>query len=186
MDNQSVAINKSQATTCSGSGSNEIGATNKYGPNDNKSGATCCCGSVSIEAGTIVVAIVLCVLYMVLVLLTFHLNNSYYTAYAIVYGVQARNPWLFVPYLILGVFDMIVRVLFILASLGCVFETPVYTEFEKFTRGYGVSGCFFFLVYFAVSFPLSVWFYSIIVRGFSALKEVERRRYRPTSEDRCD
>uniref|UniRef100_A0A183CCU9 Ion_trans_2 domain-containing protein n=1 Tax=Globodera pallida TaxID=36090 RepID=A0A183CCU9_GLOPA len=88
-NNEGVAINKSQATTCCGSGSNEIGATNinKYGANDNKSGATCCCGSVSIETGTNVAAMVLCVLYMVLVLLTFFLDNSYYTAYAIVYGV---------------------------------------------------------------------------------------------------
>uniref|UniRef100_A0A183C5Z5 Ovule protein n=1 Tax=Globodera pallida TaxID=36090 RepID=A0A183C5Z5_GLOPA len=74
MDNESVATNKSHATTCCCSGSNEFGAFNKYkyGANNNKSD------------GGIVGIIEVCACLLV------------------VYGQQARNPWLFLPYLILG------------------------------------------------------------------------------------
>uniref|UniRef100_A0A183BVM6 Transmembrane protein n=1 Tax=Globodera pallida TaxID=36090 RepID=A0A183BVM6_GLOPA len=93
---------------------NKSGTTNKYGPNNNKSGVTCCCGSVSIEMGTYVVAIVLCVDYM-LEGINFLIGDPQNTVFAViflglgcvcslvVFAQHARNLWLFVPYLIAGV-----------------------------------------------------------------------------------
>uniref|UniRef100_A0A183C5E9 MARVEL domain-containing protein n=1 Tax=Globodera pallida TaxID=36090 RepID=A0A183C5E9_GLOPA len=185
-NNQSVAINKSQATTCCGSNSNEISAINKYkyGPNNNKSGETCCCGSVSIGTGTYVAAIVVCVDYIAWAIFFFyHLKIAFFGMFILVfafacllviYGQKECNPYVFVPYLIVGVIDMICRALFLYVFFGCVFLTPVHWEY-----GPSYLLCVCFLGYYAVSFPLYVWFYSIIVRGFLAVKEVESRRYRP-------
>uniref|UniRef100_A0A183CCU8 MARVEL domain-containing protein n=1 Tax=Globodera pallida TaxID=36090 RepID=A0A183CCU8_GLOPA len=186
-NNQSAAINKSQATTCCGSGNNEISAINKYkyGPNNNKSGETCCCGCVSIETGTYVAAIVVCVDYIAWAIFFFYrlpglaFFGMFILVFAfacllVIYGQKECNPYVFVPYLIVGVIDMIFRALLLYVSFGCVFLTPVHWEY-----GPSYILCFCFLGYYAVSFPLYVWFYSIICRGFLAVKEVESRRYRP-------
>uniref|UniRef100_A0A183BVM4 MARVEL domain-containing protein n=1 Tax=Globodera pallida TaxID=36090 RepID=A0A183BVM4_GLOPA len=183
-NNQSVAINKGHATTCCGSGSNEIGATNKYkyGPNNNKSGKTCCCGCVSIETGTYVAAMVVCVIDMLMAIFFFFLHAWEFGIASIfevcicllvVFAQHARNPWLFVPYLILGAFDLICRGVGILASLGCLLHI-----FELFSRSSDIL-CICLLGYFAVSLSLFGCFYSIILRGFLAVREVESRRYRP-------
>ncbi|KAI3411083.1 hypothetical protein GPALN_003168 [Globodera pallida] len=216
MDNESVAANKSHATTCCGSGSNEIGATNKshattccgngsneigatnkypafhqmdnkYGANNNKSGATCCCGSVSIETGTYVAAIVVCVDYIAWAIFFFYrlkiilfgviiLCCFAFACLLVIYAQKECNPWLFVPYLIVGVVDLIARAFLCFWFYACLSETPSQSELS--TREYQ-SVCIFFLGYYAVSIPLYVWFYSIICRGFLAVKEVESRRYRP-------
>uniref|UniRef100_A0A183BVM3 MARVEL domain-containing protein n=1 Tax=Globodera pallida TaxID=36090 RepID=A0A183BVM3_GLOPA len=96
----------------------------------------------------------------------------------VVYGQKECNPWLFVPCLILGVMEILARVTFTFEGYICVFHKSA-KDYEGFDREYNRELCIFFLVYYAVSFLLSVWFYSIIVRGFSALREVESRRYRP-------
>uniref|UniRef100_A0A183CCV2 7TM_GPCR_Srx domain-containing protein n=1 Tax=Globodera pallida TaxID=36090 RepID=A0A183CCV2_GLOPA len=79
------------------------------------------------------------------------------------------------------VLDILGRVINCFLLYGCVSTTPSqHWEYGRtLSFWYGKDICIFFLVYFAVSFLLSVWFYSIIVRGFSAVREVERRRYRP-------
>ncbi|KAI3411084.1 hypothetical protein GPALN_003169 [Globodera pallida] len=200
-NNESGATNKSHATTCYGSGSNEIGATNKYGANNNKSGATCCCGSVSIERGTKVVAIVLGVQYMFSginwLFGLFYLQDIWVGLACIVvvgpcllviYAQKEGNPWLFVPYLILGVVvELMIRgftiykfcdpetlmALIIAARNKSGVRNPMVEEF--FLR----NGCTFGVITALVTIPLSVWLYSIIFRGFLAVKEAESRRSRP-------
>uniref|UniRef100_A0A914I3E8 Transmembrane protein n=1 Tax=Globodera rostochiensis TaxID=31243 RepID=A0A914I3E8_GLORO len=101
---------------------NKSVTTNKYGLNNNEGGTTCCCGCVSIETGINVVAMIFFSVKMIsgIFLLTM-LNEAsgttigdglVYTLVAgacllVVYGQHARNPWLFVPYLIAGVVEVI-------------------------------------------------------------------------------
>uniref|UniRef100_A0A914I148 MARVEL domain-containing protein n=1 Tax=Globodera rostochiensis TaxID=31243 RepID=A0A914I148_GLORO len=193
MDDKSVATNKSPATTCCGNGSNEIGPTNqyKYGPNNNESGATCCCGSVSIETGTKVVAIVSCVLYMIVAIVnllnhqTVHLLHGVFgialsLAYLlVVYGQNVRNPWLFLPCLILEAIEMIFSGFIIIRNLVCSRET--LAELKKSAGKYSeyVNDCTLTVIVGVGFFVLNVWLYSIIFRGFMAVKEVKSRRSRP-------
>uniref|UniRef100_A0A914I4F8 Nucleolar protein 10 n=1 Tax=Globodera rostochiensis TaxID=31243 RepID=A0A914I4F8_GLORO len=170
MDNESVTTNKSPATTCCGSCSNKsIVAINKYkyGTNNNKSGTTCCCGSVSIETGTYVAAIVLCVLCLLEAIEWFIDLPSplliWLGAYSVfkacicllvIYGQKECNPWLFVPYMIFWVMEILGRVLFVLAGYICVFHRTA-KDYEGFTREYNKERCIFLLAYYAVTFPLT-------------------------------
>uniref|UniRef100_A0A914I1T0 Uncharacterized protein n=1 Tax=Globodera rostochiensis TaxID=31243 RepID=A0A914I1T0_GLORO len=185
-NNESVAINKSPTTTGCGSGSNEIGAINKYGPNNNKSGRTCC-GDVSIETGTKVVAIVSCVFYMGLALFALYYNSIVYViAYTliacvcllIIFGLKECNPWLFLPYLILGAIHLIDRLFFCFSLLKCATQKE---RARKLPAWYGVeanysesahNSCLSLLIGLVMGIAFFVWTYSIIFRGFLAVKEL--------------
>uniref|UniRef100_A0A914I1S5 Vesicle transport protein n=1 Tax=Globodera rostochiensis TaxID=31243 RepID=A0A914I1S5_GLORO len=157
---------------------NEIGAINKYkyGTNNNKSGTTCCCGCVSIETGTYVAAIVSWVIYMISAIFFFFgpkhfLFGMFNIGFAcpcllVIFAQQARNPLLFVPYLIAGVVDVIIRWFICFAFFNmCSLSNS--------------NGCMIIVVFIVVTILFHSWFYSIIVRGFLAAREVESRRYRP-------
>uniref|UniRef100_A0A183CDK3 Inner membrane protein n=1 Tax=Globodera pallida TaxID=36090 RepID=A0A183CDK3_GLOPA len=98
----------------------------------------------------------------------------------VVYGQQARNPWLFLPCLILGAVEVISRVYLCFVYLVCTTQkAKVSAEFGPEMAEIVQNYCMPRLIGFAVSIVLSVWLFSIIVRGFLAVKEAESRRYRP-------
>uniref|UniRef100_A0A183CCU6 MARVEL domain-containing protein n=1 Tax=Globodera pallida TaxID=36090 RepID=A0A183CCU6_GLOPA len=190
-NNQSVAINKSKATTCCGSGSNGIGATNiyKYGPTYYKSHVYCCCGCVSIETGTYVAAIVLGVDYMLMAIFWFRglfMTQDiwfgslslvfFFTCLLVIFGQNARNPWLFLPCLIVGLIEVIFLGFGIIVHLECSRET--LADLKKTSRSEYGNECTLAVIAGVVMILLIVWLYSIILRGFLAIKEVESRHSR--------
>uniref|UniRef100_A0A914I143 MARVEL domain-containing protein n=1 Tax=Globodera rostochiensis TaxID=31243 RepID=A0A914I143_GLORO len=193
INNASVANNKSPATTGCGSGSNEIGATNlyKYSPYYNKSYVTCCC-CVSIETGTYVAAIVLCVIYMISAILEFLgvyvTENIWWGAFGIVlffacllviFAQYARNQWLFLPCLILGLIELILIGYSIKVYLECSRDTLAELKKSSLLRPEHGNECTSMVIGSVLLILLDVWLYSVILRGLLAIREVDRRRSSP-------
>ncbi|KAI3419208.1 hypothetical protein GPALN_006959 [Globodera pallida] len=179
-NNKSAANNKRQATTC-GSGSNKIGPTNmyKYGPNYNKSHVYCCCGCVSIETGTYVAAIVLCVSYMIEAILQFRgffLTQNiwlgslslvfFFACLLVVYAQHARNQWLFLPCLILGLIGVILIGYGIIVYSECSDDTLAELKKSSLLRAEYGNECTSAVIGSVLLIPLFVWLYSVILRGF--------------------
>ncbi|KAI3410914.1 hypothetical protein GPALN_002996 [Globodera pallida] len=187
---------------------------------DNRSGVTCCCGSVSIEKGTNVVAIILCLIDIISTISMFAqqsivggmISMGYASAcLLVIYAQIDRIPWLFVPCLILGVkflffgdilgselnyplgdapplasslilpFEVVGRVAYMSYLLySCVLKPHKSSEHDVFLRVYSPDACSInFMAFYALGIPVYAWLYSIIYRGYLAVKMVESGRSRP-------
>uniref|UniRef100_A0A914I3L9 Uncharacterized protein n=1 Tax=Globodera rostochiensis TaxID=31243 RepID=A0A914I3L9_GLORO len=144
----------------------------------NKSGATICCGFISVETGTLGVSIVLCVLFG-LYTIYFAFDEKQIVqgmitgvfacaCLLVIYGQHARNQWLFVPCLILGVAVVGVFGYEIYEKAKCLADGNDSANFAEFLSS--AKGCMRGLIIPVLLCVVTGWPYYVILRGFLAVR----------------
>ena len=164
-----------------------------YSPVDNDSKYRCCCG-VHVERAAYFIAYVgailsgISIFYNFLVMNIFGMLNGFISIFlylSIIHAQKRREPWRYMPYLIISGIGLFFSMLFILFLVGAEVFMPEFFEhfseekmrelfpnwnkdtIQKLIRIF--VGTYLFIV--TLNFVISAWFFSIVYRAYQYLKE---------------